>query len=58
MRQAQDGILPIVGGWAEQSAKLARLVDVATSERNKLAEAEARNAQARTKGNNGGTVRR
>jgi hypothetical protein len=49
LHQLQNGVLPIDGGWSEQSAKLMRLVDIAASERNKLQEAEARAAEARAK---------
>lgn len=49
LSQYQNGILPVDGGWADQSAKLMRLVDIAASERGKLQDAEARAAEAKAK---------
>jgi hypothetical protein len=40
--QWQNGVLPAAGGWANQCAKLARLVDVASSERGKIEEGAAK----------------
>ena len=47
--QLQNSLLPVDGGWCEQSAKLMHLVEIAASERNKLLEAEQRAAEARAK---------
>ena len=51
MGHFQNGIMPVQGGWSEQSAKLMRLIDIAASERGKLLEAEHRAAEARNKTN-------
>lgn len=58
MNHFQNGILPIDGGWSEQSAKLTRLLDIAISERNKLLEAERRAAEAKTTVTHGTSRRR
>lgn len=49
LAQQQNGLLPAAGGWAQQTSKLARLVDVAAGERGRIQDAE-RKQQERPKG--------
>ena len=54
LANTQNGILPAAGGWANQSAKLMRLVDLASGEKGRIEEAQRSAKPPATKGAQGG----